>query len=247
MLTLLANTIQQVVFALQSLWSAASCIGRLICTATTAVLFWTARAVDSVATFWRILYEDNEPLLSQELPAAAAAVDERLTAAREIFESSVRAAGAVLAGAGTKALEAAWWVVTFAPRQGPMLLQLTWSLAPELAGVALLWSIWRAGQLARAQGMLRALWWRLRMLGDADLQWLWRTEPEDQPEGTRLLSEETGVSPACVVCRERVKSVLTLPCRHVCLCRECCDTIFNYQRRCPICRTFIYHTVNIYM
>ncbi|KAJ8730828.1 hypothetical protein PYW08_002241 [Mythimna loreyi] len=51
----------------------------------------------------------------------------------------------------------------------------------------------------------------------------------------------------CVICQERQKCVLTLPCRHVCLCTDCCRRLYGYQRTCPICRTFIYHTVTVYL
>ncbi|XP_059050053.1 E3 ubiquitin-protein ligase RNFT1-like [Achroia grisella] len=51
----------------------------------------------------------------------------------------------------------------------------------------------------------------------------------------------------CVICQERQKCVLTLPCRHVCLCTECCRRLYGYQRTCPVCRTFIYHSVNVYL
>lgn len=51
----------------------------------------------------------------------------------------------------------------------------------------------------------------------------------------------------CVICQERQKCVLTLPCRHVCLCNECCMRLYGYQRTCPICRTFIYHSVTVYL
>lgn len=51
----------------------------------------------------------------------------------------------------------------------------------------------------------------------------------------------------CVICQERQKCVLTLPCRHVCLCADCCRRLYGYQRTCPICRTFIYHSVTVYL
>ncbi|XP_060803852.1 uncharacterized protein LOC132902510 [Amyelois transitella] len=56
-----------------------------------------------------------------------------------------------------------------------------------------------------------------------------------------------GADALCVICQDRQKCVLTLPCRHVCLCTECCRRLYGYQRTCPICRTFIYHSVTIYL
>uniref|UniRef100_S4PRQ8 RING finger protein 26 n=1 Tax=Pararge aegeria TaxID=116150 RepID=S4PRQ8_9NEOP len=58
---------------------------------------------------------------------------------------------------------------------------------------------------------------------------------------------DDSVDALCVICQERQKCVLTLPCRHVCLCTECCMRLYGYQRTCPICRTFIYHSVTIYL
>lgn len=55
------------------------------------------------------------------------------------------------------------------------------------------------------------------------------------------------VDSLCVICQERQKCVLTLPCRHVCLCADCCRRLYGYQRTCPICRTFIYHSVTVYL
>lgn len=56
-----------------------------------------------------------------------------------------------------------------------------------------------------------------------------------------------GADVMCVICQERQKCVLTLPCRHICLCTECCRRLYGYQRTCPICRTFIYHSVTVYL
>ncbi|XP_073822187.1 uncharacterized protein [Musca autumnalis] len=52
----------------------------------------------------------------------------------------------------------------------------------------------------------------------------------------------------CVVCRDRPKCVLLLPCKHLCLCDECADYIlFSGQRQtCPLCRTNIVHSMSVY-
>lgn len=62
-----------------------------------------------------------------------------------------------------------------------------------------------------------------------------------------VVDDGTGADALCVICQERQKCVLTLPCRHVCLCTECCMRLYGYQRTCPICRTFIYHSVTVYL
>lgn len=61
------------------------------------------------------------------------------------------------------------------------------------------------------------------------------------------VDDDGGAESLCIICQERQKCVLTLPCRHVCLCAECCRRLYGYQRTCPICRTFIYHSVTVYL
>lgn len=43
----------------------------------------------------------------------------------------------------------------------------------------------------------------------------------------------------CVVCQERGRSVLILPCRHFCMCDECAVRIVYGDGMCPVCRTGI--------
>lgn len=62
-----------------------------------------------------------------------------------------------------------------------------------------------------------------------------------------VVDDGSAADALCVICQERQKCVLTLPCRHVCLCTECCMRLYGYQRTCPICRTFIYHSVTVYL
>ncbi|XP_052093047.1 uncharacterized protein LOC127729329 [Mytilus californianus] len=54
----------------------------------------------------------------------------------------------------------------------------------------------------------------------------------------------------CVVCQDNDKSVLILPCRHLCLCLSCGNTIArlrNVDRRvCPLCRKRIETIMNVY-
>lgn len=55
----------------------------------------------------------------------------------------------------------------------------------------------------------------------------------------------------CVVCQDRSKSVLILPCRHMCLCVECGNHIARSRsrerRKCPLCRTKINTIMNVYI
>ena len=54
----------------------------------------------------------------------------------------------------------------------------------------------------------------------------------------------------CVICQDQVKSVLVLPCRHVCMCIDCARTVVNgsygQRRICPLCRGNIRIIMNVY-
>uniref|UniRef100_A0A3Q4BYA3 E3 ubiquitin-protein ligase n=1 Tax=Mola mola TaxID=94237 RepID=A0A3Q4BYA3_MOLML len=45
-------------------------------------------------------------------------------------------------------------------------------------------------------------------------------------------------SAECVVCLSDVRDTLILPCRHLCLCNACADTLRYQANCCPICRLF---------
>lgn len=55
----------------------------------------------------------------------------------------------------------------------------------------------------------------------------------------------------CVVCQSQIKSVLILPCRHMCMCVLCADHIVRsravVRRVCPLCRAKIAKVMNVYV
>ncbi len=45
--------------------------------------------------------------------------------------------------------------------------------------------------------------------------------------------------PECIICMETLKSVVFMPCKHVCSCNNCAKAIMKANGLCPICRAVI--------
>lgn len=52
---------------------------------------------------------------------------------------------------------------------------------------------------------------------------------------------------SCIICQERLKCILLLPCRHVCMCSECNVRLQLYDNSCPICRNAIDDTMRVFV
>jgi hypothetical protein len=64
------------------------------------------------------------------------------------------------------------------------------------------------------------------------------------------VDEDLNNKTCCVVCQDNDKTVVLLPCRHLCLCIVCYRTIKRMrlsQRLCPICRVKIDDYISVYM
>jgi hypothetical protein len=67
---------------------------------------------------------------------------------------------------------------------------------------------------------------------------------------TRALEQERDHR-RCVVCQDQAKNVLLLPCRHMCMCAPCAQTITRtaliYRRICPLCRAPIEAIMSVFV
>mgnify|MGYP002260079235 CR=1 FL=1 len=80
-------------------------------------------------------------------------------------------------------------------------------------------------------------------------------EPGHLPKDDRYLAlmeqlEREREQNLCIVCQTEMKNIVLMPCRHMCMCKNCCAQLFRtqrYQRKtCPLCRNIITSTMEIY-
>lgn len=108
-------------------------------------------------------------------------------------------------------------------------------------GVSLLYVLFQCYSLLASRVMkIRAL-----------RRWCQRSRAQErravQVRPTKSNLDLEGDSKFCVICQERTKCVLLLPCKHVCLCTWCTRELKTYGNICPICRSTINRTMKIYV
>ncbi|TSK14666.1 putative E3 ubiquitin-protein ligase MGRN1 [Bagarius yarrelli] len=68
------------------------------------------------------------------------------------------------------------------------------------------------------------------------LQEIYGIENKNNQETKPVEDENSDNSSECVVCLSDLRDTLILPCRHLCLCNACADTLRYQANNCPICR-----------
>uniref|UniRef100_A0A669BC73 E3 ubiquitin-protein ligase n=1 Tax=Oreochromis niloticus TaxID=8128 RepID=A0A669BC73_ORENI len=68
------------------------------------------------------------------------------------------------------------------------------------------------------------------------LQEIYGIENKNNQETKPSDDENSDNSNECVVCLSDLRDTLILPCRHLCLCNSCADTLRYQANNCPICR-----------
>ena len=67
---------------------------------------------------------------------------------------------------------------------------------------------------------------------------------QSQPASASPMEEDEHL---CVVCEDGKKGVLLIPCKHMCLCRDCANRcLFKTIKDCPMCRTKIEDSVEVF-
>lgn len=66
----------------------------------------------------------------------------------------------------------------------------------------------------------------------------------DRKESSGRSNEAVGTDTLCCVCYDKPKSMLLLPCRHLCLCSHC--SLLDAVRTCPICRSRIQDRIEVF-
>ncbi|XP_017033038.1 uncharacterized protein [Drosophila kikkawai] len=61
-------------------------------------------------------------------------------------------------------------------------------------------------------------------------------------------NEPVNAGGVCVICMERSRSIVIMPCRHLCLCKQCSQQLrLRFENRCPVCRNDILSFLPVYL
>jgi len=90
-----------------------------------------------------------------------------------------------------------------------------------------------------------------------------RSKSKNNPRGSNAVEEEVEdlllqqvererEDKLCVICQDREKCIMILPCRHLCICQDCQVSLMQrtdqaHSRTCPICRKNVKQTIKAYL
>lgn len=76
---------------------------------------------------------------------------------------------------------------------------------------------------------------------------IWRLSPISEDYANPSSSPtKTDICNLCVICQDKMKTIVLLPCRHLCLCRDCFRQLRRYRQECPMCREPYHHSIQVY-
>ena len=59
-------------------------------------------------------------------------------------------------------------------------------------------------------------------------------------------SKSSSEQSLCCICRDAVKTILLMPCRHLCLCENCSNALKRRRGNCPVCRQVVVDCIKVY-
>lgn len=194
-----------------------------------------------------------------------------LNLARYLAEELVLLIGNVLIGLGNCTL----WILMLLPRaiiviidyiilaldqlarhiveRGTYLLKNVFQLTIGIALLLVVYMFRRYVHLL-ALYLLRTLINEISTKGRLALQWSanWTNQQVSwvfqKLEVSEASTNASGHRSNCVVCLERNKNIVILPCRHLCLCKECAQQLHRLEsgHRCPVCRNDVHTLLPVY-
>lgn len=64
------------------------------------------------------------------------------------------------------------------------------------------------------------------------------------------ISSPPGKNGSCIICFERNRCLVTMPCRHLCMCERCWERLESIrsvdEQKCPVCRARVQYTIHVY-
>ena len=51
----------------------------------------------------------------------------------------------------------------------------------------------------------------------------------------------------CIICFSEDREMVFKPCKHLCVCQNCCARIIQDSNKCPFCQNLIIHSERIYL